>query len=78
MRFESNTGVIVVCHSGHTYAERPQAFKVAEERFEVAKLAAEWQTPERKHFRVVTKCGREFELVYDLGGDQWEAFDRAR
>lgn len=70
------TGAVVECHSGHTYAERPRAFEWEGERLEIVEIAAEWQTPENKHFRVTTKIGQTFELVYDLSRDTWKAFLR--
>lgn len=68
------TDAVVECHSGHTYAERPRAFEWEGERLKIVEIAAEWQTPENKHFRVITKIGQTFELVYDLSKDTWKVF----
>jgi hypothetical protein len=65
---------MVECHSGHTYAQRPRAFIWDDERLEIEAITAEWQTPENKHFRVITKHGQTFELVYDFAGDKWKIF----
>ena len=35
-------------------------------------ILVEWQSPERKHFRVETKNKIILELVYDLAGDSWQ------
>ena len=51
---------VVECHSGYTYAERPRAFTWEGERLDIETILAEWQTPESKHFRVITKQGQTF------------------
>jgi hypothetical protein len=63
---------VVVCHSGHTYAQRPVVFWWAAERFEVVAVEAEWRTPACKHFRVKVKNEAVFELIYDEGYDTWQ------
>jgi len=68
----SQTEVVVECHSGHTYAQRPTAILWESERFEVATIDAEWRSPEGKHFKVSTKNGTCFELVYRETSDDWQ------
>ena len=64
--------VVVECHSGHTYADHPKAFYQDDERLEVETIEAEWRRPEGKYFRVKTKNGSIFELIYDETTDCWQ------
>jgi hypothetical protein len=63
---------LVECHSGFTYADRPVALTWEDRRLEIARILAEWRTPEKNHFRVRTTDGREFELVYSQAMDNWQ------
>ena len=67
------TDLIVECYSGHTYAERPKTFFQDGKRFEIQTIEAEWRSPEGKHFRVKTKNGDVFELIYDQTSDSWQS-----
>ena len=69
--------VVVECHSGHTYAQRPTAFWWENERFEVATIEAEWRSPTGKHFQVKTRNEATFELIYREAGDCWQ-IERSR
>ena len=64
--------VAVECHSGHTYADRPKAFYLDHDRFEIETIQAEWRSPEGKHFRVKANTGCVFELIYDEACDDWQ------
>ena len=68
------TETVVECHSGYTYAERPLTFTWAGQRLVIETIAAEWQTPQGKHFRVSTSDEQNFELIYDITKDMWEVF----
>jgi hypothetical protein len=69
---QSGKDLIVECHSGHTYAERLKAFWWEGQRLEVDRSEAEWQSLEGKHFRVKTKNGAVYELIYDQASDDWQ------
>jgi uncharacterized protein YndB with AHSA1/START domain len=62
---------LVECHSGIEYAERPTALWWSGERLEVVAVEAEWRTPEGKRFRVRTRDGQVFVLVYLELRDEW-------
>ena len=64
--------VLVECHSGFTYAQRPVALNWQGERLEIERVVAEWQVPDGKRFRVVTHDGRVFELFYRTENDEWQ------
>ena len=64
--------VVVECHSGHTYAERPTAFHWEGEQLAIETIEAEWRSPNAKHFQVTTKNGQIFELIYDEAKDNWQ------
>lgn len=68
--------VLVECHSGYAYAERPVAFEWQRERFEIKAIIAEWQTPDSKHFQVSTFDEQIFDLVYEFSRDKWEIINK--
>jgi hypothetical protein len=63
---------LVECHSGFTYPDRPIALTWEGQRLEIARILAEWRTPEKIHFRVRTADSREFELEYSHITDEWQ------
>jgi hypothetical protein len=63
---------LVECHSGLEYAGRPTALRWGGARFEVEAVEAEWRTPEGKGFRVRTRQGPMFALVYIERYDEWQ------
>ena len=65
-------GELVECHSGFTYADRPVALTWEGQRLEITLVQAEWNTPGRKHFQVLTACGRKFKLAYNQTTDEWQ------
>lgn len=70
------TDTIVECYSGHTYAERPRVLCQDGKRFEIETIEAEWHSPKGRHFRVITKNGDVFELIYDQATDNWQLISR--
>ena len=64
-------GAQVECHSGFAYAERPVALYWQGERQEIETIIAEWRSPQGKAFRVRTKDGKTFELLYNETDDEW-------
>jgi len=65
-------GEAVECHSGFTYADRPVALTWEDQRLEIIQILAEWNAPEKKHFRVRTCDGRLFELAYGQATGEWQ------
>lgn len=63
--------MIVECHSGYEYAERPIALWWEGERLEVEAVEQQWRTPEGKWFRVRVVNGRVFRLRYLESEDEW-------
>jgi hypothetical protein len=61
----------VECHSGGEYAERPTALHWNGQRLEVAEVEARWRIPGGKKFRVRTRDGQVFELLYVELYDEW-------
>ncbi len=61
----------VECYSGTDYAERPTAVWWEGARLDVAQVDAQWRTPEGKVFRVRTRDGQRFELVYAAPAGAW-------
>ncbi len=64
--------MVVECHSGHEYAERPVAVWWQGQRLEMEAVEQEWRTPEGKRFRVRTNGGEVFELSYVESKDAWQ------
>jgi len=44
-------------YAGATYPERPRAFEVGEQWYEIAAVERQWRTPEGVAFRVRTGAG---------------------
>ncbi len=66
-----NLKSLVECHSGYEYAERPVALYWEGVRLEVDRVEAEWRIPGGHCFRVSTKDGQKFELLYGELYDEW-------
>ena len=62
---------LVECHSGLEYAERPTALYWKGQRLEVEAVEAQWRISGGKKFRVRTKDGQVFELLYVELHDEW-------
>ena len=69
---EAAAGSIVECHSGFAYAERPVAITWQGQRRIVAALLEQARTPAGRRFRIRTRDGQEFELIYFEATDEWE------
>jgi putative sterol carrier protein len=65
-------GELVECHSGFNYAEKPVALTWESQRLEIAKIMAQWRSPQARHFRVRTNNGLEFELSYREADNEWQ------
>jgi hypothetical protein len=65
-------GEPVECHSGFTYAEKPVALTWENRRLEIITIPAQWRSPERRHFRVRTSNGQDFELSYGEADNEWQ------
>jgi len=61
----------VQCHSGYTYAEKPVAFNYRNEDYKIDKIEKEWREPEEKHFLVLTRNKKIFELCYNDHKNEW-------
>ena len=62
----------VECHSGFTYADKPIAITWERRRLEIIEIRAQWRSPERRHFRVITSNDQEFELSYREADNEWQ------
>jgi hypothetical protein len=63
--------VIVECHSGFAYADKPVAVTWQGQRFLIAEILAQGRTPQTKWFKVKTTDGQIFELFYSEQTDDW-------
>lgn len=61
----------VECRSDHDYIGRPLAFTWQGNRFEIADVIIQNQTPLGYQFQVRTTDDEIFELDYDTHTDQW-------
>ena len=61
----------VECRSEFTYAERPVAVLWQGERLEIEAIITEWRSPQGNAFRVRTRDGKTFELLYNETDDEW-------
>ena len=64
--------VEVSCYAGHTHPERPRHFSMDGQVYEVAQVIVEWMQPEKKGFRVRTKCGASYDLWYFYREELWQ------
>lgn len=62
---------LVECYSGLEYAERPTALWWKGQRLEVEEVEAQWRISGGKKFRVRTRDGQVFELLYVELFDEW-------
>ncbi len=62
---------LVECYSGLEYAERPTALQWKGRRLEVEAVEAQWRISGGKKFRVRTREGQVFELLYVELYDEW-------
>jgi hypothetical protein len=65
----------VNCYSGHTYAEEPRSFKWQGIKYEIKEIEKAWQGPEERHFRVITKENKKFQLCYNDVEKQWSLIE---
>jgi len=68
----------VNCYSGQTYAERPKSFLWEGIEYEVEEIEKEWQEPGERHFQVITKDNKLFQLCYNESQDQWSLTELIR
>jgi hypothetical protein len=61
----------VRCYSGTEYAERPTALRWEGAWLEVERVEAQGYTPQGKTFRVRTREGQRFELVFVAQAGEW-------
>lgn len=62
---------LVKSYSGHTYAQRPEAFLWRRRWHQVKRVELEWREPDLRRFIVLTDDGAEFDLGYDEPQDIW-------
>ena len=63
---------IVRCHSGHTYAQRPESFSFAGQDYKIETIVVENRFPDGRQFLVQTGNGKLFELIYNEVNDHWQ------
>lgn len=63
--------VYVEAYAGTRYPERPRVFDWEGKRLQVDRILRQWRTPETIGFRVQTRDGRRFTLVYTERTDSW-------
>jgi hypothetical protein len=66
------THELVECYSGSRYGERPQALYWLGERLEIEKIEIRERRPQGWYFRVLTRSGQIFDLLFDESKDSWE------
>ncbi len=70
----SDSELVVFCHSGHTYAERPAFFIWQGTDYYVENLEDAWVEPGQRHFMIHTANDQRFHLCYDEVQDSWALF----
>jgi len=70
--------ILVTCHSGRSYADRPFSFVWNQERHEITNIEREWLEPGEKHFIVqamkaeTPQDEKRFQICYDTHEDTWQ------
>ena len=62
---------IVECRSDYEYAQQPLALVWQGQRLEVLEVLRQWRSPSSKHFMILTKDQRVFNLAYHEAEDCW-------
>jgi len=62
---------LVNCRSESTYAQRPIAIFWEGQRLPVARVLAEWHTPQGRVFRLLTEDEWVFTATYQIERDEW-------
>ncbi len=70
--------VEVNSYSGHTYAERPRAFRWQGIEYEVKEIEKSWQEPGERCFRIRTTDNKPFQLCYNEKVKQWSLIELVR
>ncbi len=61
----------VRCHSGYTYAQRPQQVFWEDDWQDVIRIAQEWQTPQGRAFQAVCRNQKVLVLHYIENTEEW-------
>jgi hypothetical protein len=62
---------VVECYSGHTYAQEPRTFRVANERRRVTAVRKRWREATGPCFDVLADDARVYVLSYNETTDRW-------
>ena len=71
MSIAERGNIRVRCHSGYTYAERPESFIYKHEYYEVEGVEWQQRKPQGVHFGIITRDREFFELCYNDCKDEW-------
>lgn len=67
--------LIVECHSGYRYAERPTAILWEGIHFPIKHIISEAYSPHTHLFWVKVEDGRSFKLTYNESLDAWDILE---
>jgi hypothetical protein len=63
--------IYVDAHSGYKANERPEAFTLDEQVYEIAAVLDQWYEPSATYFKVRSTEGKTYLLRYDEQEDEW-------
>jgi hypothetical protein len=72
---EQKPDIIVQCHSGFTYAERPTKIFWQGEWLGISEIQKRWRIPGGRKFQVLTESQQVFELFYGELYDEWRVHE---
>jgi hypothetical protein len=67
-----NVNVVVRCHSGFRYPERPTSFEYAGSRHVISEILSQWKTETGYAFKVLADELLPYQLTYDEYQDAWQ------
>jgi len=74
---DTTSDAVVECYSGHTYAQEPRAFWLADQRRTVTVVHRRWREPVGPCFEVLTDDAHAYVLVYNETTDCWDVSAKA-
>ena len=74
---DTTSDAVVECYSGHTYAQEPRAFRLADQRRTVTMVHRRWREPAGPCFEVLADDAHVYVLVYNEITDSWDVSAKA-
>jgi hypothetical protein len=74
---DMTSDAVVECYSGHTYAQEPRTFWLANQRRSVTVVCKRWREPTGPCFEVLADDAHAYVLAYNETTDRWSVLAKA-